>query len=64
MNQLEHNKSPKPDGFTVEFYQKFWTVIKNNLMQLSAQLQSGDLPLFKLIFGVIALLPNYNYLPP
>lgn len=28
---MAHNKSPGPDGFTVEFYQHFWDLIKNDL---------------------------------
>jgi mannosylglycoprotein endo-beta-mannosidase len=58
ISQMEHNKAPGPDGFPAEFYQKFWDVIKSDLMALFAQLQDGDLPLFKLNFGVITLLPK------
>ena len=55
---MEQNKAPGPDGFPAEFYQKFWDVIKVDLMAMFAQLQSGDLPLFKLNFVVITLLPK------
>ena len=55
---MEHNKASGPDGFPVEFYQKFWEIIKGDLMALFAQLQIGELPLFKLNFGVITLLPT------
>jgi hypothetical protein len=54
--QMEHNKSPGPDGFPAEFYQQFWGVIKNDLMALFECFQRGDLPLYKLNFGVITLL--------
>jgi hypothetical protein len=58
VSQMEHNKAPGPDGFPAKFYQKFWDVIKDDLMALFAQPQSRDLPLFKLNFGVITSLPK------
>ena len=58
ISQMEHNKAPGPDGFPAEFYQRFWSVIKAELMAMFAQLQQGDLPLYKLNFGVITLLPK------
>src|SRR6266540_5064554 len=56
--QMEHNKAPGPDGFPAEFYQTFWDIIKTLLMEMFAQLSTGNLPLFKLNFGVITLLPK------
>src|SRR6266498_1813939 len=56
--QMEHNKAPGPDGFPAELYQTFWDVIKTHLMELFSQLSTGNLPLFKLNFGVITLLPK------
>jgi hypothetical protein len=58
ISQMEHNKAPGPDGFPAEFYQTFWEVIKHDLMPLFVQLQHGNLPLYKLNFGVITLLPK------
>jgi mannosylglycoprotein endo-beta-mannosidase len=52
------NKAPGPDGFPAEFYQKKLDVIKNDLMALFPQLQKGELPVYKLNFGVITLLPK------
>jgi hypothetical protein len=57
ISNMEHNKAPGPDGFPAEFYQSFWPVIKNDLMAMFVQLKAGDLPLYKLNFGVITLLP-------
>ena len=56
--QMEHNKAPGPDGFSAEFYQNFWDVIKDDLMELFMALQGGQLDLFKLNFGEIILFPK------
>jgi mannosylglycoprotein endo-beta-mannosidase len=58
ISQMELNKAPVPDGFPAEFYIQFWEVIKYHLMKLFDQLRHGDLPLFKLNFGVITFLPK------
>jgi mannosylglycoprotein endo-beta-mannosidase len=58
ISQMEHNKAPGPDGFPAEFYQTFWEVIKDDLIALFNQFSKGDLPLYKLNFGVITLLPK------
>ena len=39
--QMEHNKAPGPNGFPLEFYQKFWEVIKSDLLQLFVRLHVG-----------------------
>ena len=57
---MEHNKAPGPDGFSAEFYQQFWDVIKGDLMCMFHDLHKGDIPLFSLNFGVITLLPKIN----
>jgi hypothetical protein len=54
--QMEHNKSPGPNGFLVEFYQVFWEVIKADLMALFHEFHRGKLPLYNLNFGTIILL--------
>jgi hypothetical protein len=46
----EHNKAPCLDGIPAEFYQKFWDVIKGDLMQMFPELHMGNLPLFSLNF--------------
>lgn len=58
ISSMEHNKASGPDGFPAEFYQTFWAVIKGDLMALFAQLQTDELPLHKLNFGVVTLLPK------
>ena len=56
--QMEHNKSPGPDGFPVEFYQAFWDTIKGDLMALFSEFHKGELPLYSLNFETIILLPK------
>jgi hypothetical protein len=56
--QMKKNKAPGPDGFPAEFYQVFWDTIKDDMMAMFYQLQTGDLPLFRLNFGIITLLPK------
>jgi hypothetical protein len=58
--EMKHNKAPDPDGFLAEFYQFFWDVIKDDLMALFKEFHNGTLPLFKLNYGIITLLPKKN----
>mgnify|MGYP003702354059 FL=1 len=55
---MEHNKAPDPDGFPAEFYKVFWSVIKNDLLDLFKEFHNASLPLFSLNFGTIILLPK------
>jgi hypothetical protein len=60
--QMEHNEAPGANGFSAEFYQVFWKVIKDNLMALFMifiyDFHQGQLLIYSLNFGVIALLPE------
>jgi hypothetical protein len=55
---MEHNKAPRPDGFAPEFYQVFWTFIKDDLIALFQEVHHGSLPLNSVNFGTIILLPK------
>jgi hypothetical protein len=61
ISQMEHNKALGPDGFPAEFYQQKKDVIIIELMALFLQLQNENLPLYKLNFEVIRLLPKKEY---
>jgi hypothetical protein len=52
--KMEHNKSPGPDGFPTEFYQACW----NFLMALFMNFHGDSLPLYRLNFGTIILIPK------
>jgi hypothetical protein len=57
---MEHNKAPDPDGFSVEFYQVFWEIIKEDLLAPVSDFYEEHLPLFSLNFGVITLIPKIH----
>jgi hypothetical protein len=54
--QMEHNKAPGPNGFSAEFYQVCFEIIKDDPMDLFWEFNNGNLPLFSLNFGTIILL--------
>lgn len=58
--EMQHNKTPNPNGFPTEFYQSFWDVKKENLMQMFHDLHTQELPLFCLNFSVITLIPKVH----
>jgi hypothetical protein len=51
-------KVSDPDGFPTEFYQHFWNIIKTDLLALFNEFHQGTLPLHRLNFDVITLLPK------
>jgi hypothetical protein len=55
---MKPNKAPGPDGFPAEFYQRFWEVIKYDLMALFKEFYECTLPIFHLNYGVIMFLPK------
>ena len=57
---MEHNKAPGPDGFSTEFCQFFWEVVKTVLMSLFYEFHAGRLHIHSLNFGVITLLPKIS----
>jgi hypothetical protein len=56
--QMEKNKAPGPDDVLAEFYQKFWEVIKSDLMSMFVAFHKGELPLFHLNFGQLYFCPK------
>jgi mannosylglycoprotein endo-beta-mannosidase len=52
------NTALGPDGFSPEFYQVFWNVMKDDLMALFTDFHKGELPLHSLNFGMIILIPK------
>jgi hypothetical protein len=55
---MEHNKAPGPDGFTAEFYQHFWELIKWDLKAMLDDFHKGHLNIARLNYGIITLVPK------
>ena len=47
-----------PDGLSFLFYQKFWDLIKNDVVHLFDAFHRGDLELKRLNFALVSLIPK------
>ena len=51
-------KSPGPDRFPIIFFQKFWDLIKRDILSLFGQLYNGVMDLWVLNYTLIVLIPK------
>ena len=52
------NKAAGPNGFNVEFYQKHWDLVKDELFGPLADFQQGRLDVGRLNYGLVTLVPK------
>jgi hypothetical protein len=52
--------APGPDGLSFMFYQKFWDIIKEDLIDMFNVWFSDDLDLYRLNFAMITFIPKEN----
>jgi hypothetical protein len=50
--------SPSPDGIPFFFYQKFWYLVKDDIMAIFADFHSGKLDIYRLNFAMLSLIPK------
>jgi hypothetical protein len=50
--------APGPDGFSLLFYQKFWSIIKSDLMAMVRGFEKGEVNVARLNFVRIVLIPK------
>jgi hypothetical protein len=50
--------APGPDGLSFLFYQKYWSVVKQELVRMFLDIQEGNLDLFRLNFAILTLIPK------
>jgi hypothetical protein len=55
---MEPNKAAGPDGFNAEFYQKFWEIVKMDLLILLNNFHNNELNIDNLNHGVVTLVPK------
>lgn len=53
--------APGPDGFPFLFYQKFWELIKFDLINLFRDFDQNTADLFRLNFAILTLIPKEPY---
>lgn len=55
---MKINVAPGPNGFSAQFFQAFWEVIKPEIMEMFDYWMMGKLDLQRLNYGVITLIPK------
>ncbi len=56
--QLGGDKAPGPDGFNLQFYQRFWAVVKEDIMTMFGDLFEGKLNSSPLDYSYVCLVPK------
>lgn len=52
------DKTPGPDGFPMLFYQKYWDLVKDDIMSLFLDFYNGSLDISKLNRATLCLIPK------
>jgi Reverse transcriptase (RNA-dependent DNA polymerase) len=55
---MNSNKAPRPDGFSILFYQKFWDLIKHDIVFLFSEFYHHRLDIAKFNRTIICLIPK------
>jgi hypothetical protein len=50
--------APGPDGLSFLFFQKFWEVVKRDIVYMFKDFYDGNLDLYRLIFALLTLIPK------
>jgi hypothetical protein len=56
---IKHTKNtPRPYGFPLAFFKKYWPLLKEVLLQILNGFALGILDISRLNFGIISLIPK------
>jgi exonuclease III len=58
LDEMSNNKSPGLDGFTVEFYKKFWNELKENFFKCIINIFENGIMSLDQRGGIISLIPK------
>ena len=58
VDEMKSNSAPGPNGFGVQFFKTFWSVIKGDLLAMFDDFYKGELDIKRLNYGVITLVPK------
>jgi hypothetical protein len=56
--KMEKNNADGPDGFPIEFYQRSWVFIKQDIMKLFNDFYEVKLDIRRINYGIITLIPK------
>ena len=60
LKQIHLNKAPGPDGMSVVFFQKYWSIVGNNVTDMILNVLNHNLPIPELNKTNISLIPKIN----
>lgn len=58
--EMGTDKAPRPDGFPISFFQKFWPIVERDILKLCLDFQEGVVKLEKLNWANIVLIPKVD----
>ena len=60
LKQIHPNKAPRPDGMSVVFFQKYWSIVGNNVTNMVINVLNHNIPIPKLNKTNISLILKIN----
>ena len=58
VNDMNSDTDPRPDGFPVPFFKKFWGSLKGGVLHILNDFMLGRVDISRLNFGVLTLIPK------